>query len=177
MPMKRVLVIGSSGAGKSTFARRLGEKTGLQVVHLDVLHWKPNWTEPSKDEWRKTVENALKADSWIMDGNYSGTMEMRIPACDTIIFLDFPRLLCVYRILKRVVMYRKGSRPDMAEGCHEKFDWTFIKWVWNYPERTRPKVEALLKKVEGEKTIIRLKSPAEVEDFFAHRFSDKVKSF
>ena len=175
--MKRVLVIGSSGAGKSTFSRRLAEKTGLEVIHLDVLYWKPNWTEPPKDEWQKTVENALKGDSWIMDGNFSGTMEMRLAACDTAIFLDFPRTICVYRVLKRLVFYRPGGRPDMAKGCNEKFDWTFIKWVWNYPTRTKPKVEALLKNIENEKMVIRLKSKKEVENFFANNFSDSVKSF
>lgn len=175
--MKKILVIGSSGAGKSTFARRLGEKTGLEVIHLDVLYWLPDWTEPPKDEWRKTVENALKGDEWIMDGNYSGTLAMRIRASDTVIFLDFPRLLCVYRILKRVAFYHKTKRPDMAEGCNEQFDWEFTKWVWNFPTRTKPLVEALLKQFENEKTIIRLKSRKEVEDFFANDFSDTVKSF
>jgi adenylate kinase family enzyme len=175
--MKRVLVIGSSGAGKSTFSRRLGAKTNLPVIHLDALHWLPNWTEPPKDEWRKTVENALKDDSWIIDGNYGGTMEMRISACDTVIFLDFPRIVCVWRILKRVALSYGKTRPDMAEGCREHFDWTFLKWVWNFPERSRPNVEALLKKAEGEKTIVRLRSPREVEDFFAKRFSDAVNSF
>jgi adenylate kinase family enzyme len=175
--MKRVLVIGSSGAGKSTFSRRLGEKTGLEVIHLDVLFWKPNWTESPRDEWLKTIENALEGDSWIMDGNFSNTMEMRLKACDTVVYLDFPRTTCVYRILKRVVVYRKSRRPDMAEGCGEKFDWEFTKWVWNFPTRTKPKVEALLKQCENEKTIIRLKSKQEVEDFFANDFSDTVKSF
>jgi adenylate kinase family enzyme len=81
---------------------------------------------------------------------------MRIRAADTVIFLDLPRALCVYRILKRVATYRKGTRPDMAEGCDEKFDWEFLKWVWNYPERSRPKVEALLKPVENEKKVIKI---------------------
>jgi len=175
--MKKILVIGSSGAGKSTFSRRLGEKTSLKVIHLDVLHWLPDWTEPPKDEWKKTVETALKGDAWIIDGNYSGTMEMRLKSCDTVIFLDFPRVLCVYRILKRVAFYHKSTRPDVAEGCDERFDWTFVKWVWNYPTRTKPKVEALLKSVQDEKTVIRLKSRKEVEDFFANNFSDAVKSF
>jgi adenylate kinase family enzyme len=174
--MKKVLIIGSSGAGKSTFARRLGAITGLEVIHLDVLHWKPDWTEPDKSEWQKTVENALKGDAWIIDGNFGGTMEMRIRAADTVIFLDLPRALCVYRIVKRVVTYRKGTRPDMAEGCDEKFDWEFLKWVWNYPERSRPKVEALLKSVENEKKVIRLKSKREVENFFVNLESDAVKS-
>ena len=164
--MKRVLVIGSSGAGKSTFARRLGEKTGLEVVNLDRIYWKPNWVEPEKDEWKKTLERALKRDAWIMDGNYSGTLEMRIEPADTVIFLDMPPIICVYRILKRVVFYKKGNRPDMADDCDEKFDWEFTKWVWNYPKRSKPKVEAILKRVENEKTIIKLRSKKEIEDFF-----------
>lgn len=164
--MKRILVIGSSGAGKSTFSRRLHETTNLKLIHLDQLHWKPNWTEPSKEEWRKIVEKTVKGDEWIMDGNFSGTLEMRIEACDAVIFLDLPRTVCIWRILKRVAFYKKGSRPDMAEGCDERFDWEFIKWVWDYPNRTKPKVEALLKKYQNEKAIFRLESNRDVEDFF-----------
>ena len=164
--MKKVLVIGSSGAGKSTFSRRLGEATGLPVIHLDTLFWHPNWVESSKDEWVIKVEEALKGDSWIMDGSFSGTLAMRLEACDAVIFLDLPRVVCVYRVLKRLALYRKGSRPDMAEGCDEKFDWQFLKWVWNYPTRSKPKVEALLNSFKNEKTIIRLKSKKEIENFF-----------
>jgi adenylate kinase family enzyme len=164
--MKRVLVIGSSGAGKSTFARRLQQATGLKLIHLDRVFWKPDWVEPSKSEWRKTVEEIVKEDEWIMDGNYSGTLEVRLPHADTVIFLDFPRTICIYRILKRVVFYKKGSRPDIPEGCDERFDWTFLKLVWNYPNRSKPKVEELLKQIGGEKKVIRLRSTKEVENFF-----------
>lgn len=173
--MKKILVIGSSGAGKSTFSRRLGEATGLPVIHLDVLHWKPNWTEPDKAEWQKTVEAATKGDEWIMDGNFGGTMEIRMRACDTIIFLDLPRELCVYRILKRIVTYRRGTRPDMASGCDEKFDWEFIKWVWNFPRDSRPKIEKLLAKYGAAKTLFHLKSRKDVENFL-HALPDKIKS-
>jgi adenylate kinase family enzyme len=167
--MKRILVIGSSGSGKSTFARKLGEKTGLKVIHLDRLYWKPNWVETTdKDEWKRVVQKALGGDAWIIDGNYSGTMEMRIEKCDTVIFLDMPRAVCVYRILKRVALHRPGARPDMAEGCDERFDWEFIKWVWNYPTRSKPKVEALLERFAVEKKIIRLKSKREIENFLAN---------
>ncbi|MBA3633158.1 MAG: DNA topology modulation protein [Acidobacteria bacterium] len=166
--MKKVLVIGSSGAGKSTFARRLHKATGLELVHLDKLYWKPNWVETTdKNEWRKTLAEVLKGDKWIIDGNYGSTMEMRIEASDTVILLDMPRTVCVYRILKRMAFYRKGERLDMAEGCDEKFDWEFIKWTWNYPKQSKPKVEELLKRFENEKTIIRLKSKKEIENFFA----------
>ncbi|MDQ2747323.1 MAG: DNA topology modulation protein [Acidobacteriota bacterium] len=163
--MKRILVIGSSGAGKSTFSRRLGKIVGIEVVHLDKLHWKPNWTEPSKDEWQKILAEAVKKDSWIMDGNYSRTIEMRVAACDTVIFLDMPRVVCIYRILQRVAFYYGKHRPDMAEGCNEQFDWKFLVWVWNYPNRSKPIVEKILKEYEGEKTVVRLSSKRAAENF------------
>ena len=169
-------MIGSSGAGKSTFSRRLGEATGIEVIHLDRLHWKPNWSEPSKEEWRAIVGKALQGDAWIMDGNFGGTMEMRMRACDTVIFLELPPLVCIYRILKRVALYYGKKRPDMAEGCLEKFDWKFIKWVWNYPSQTKPKVEAILDKFQNEKAIIRLTSQNEIENFFARFSCDTIKS-
>jgi len=173
--MKKVLVIGSSGAGKSTFARRLHEATGLKLIHLDKLYWKPNWVEPTdKAEWRKNLAEVLKDDSWIIDGNYSSTMEMRLEFCDTAIFLDLPHYICTWRVFKRVLLYRKGGRPDMAEGCDEKFDWEFIKWTWNYPKRSKPKVEEILKRFESEKTIIRLKSNKDVENFFLNYSNTSV---
>lgn len=177
--MKKVLIIGSGGAGKSTFAGKLHQLTGIEIFHLDKLYWKPNWTETSKDEWRKTIEILTKKDSWIMDGNYSGTLEMRLAACDTVVFLDLPRALCVWRVLKRAAFYNKKVRPDMAEGCDEKLDFEyikFIKWIWDYPSRSKPKVEALLKQFQDTKQIIRLKTIAEVENFFFNLSSGKVKS-
>jgi len=175
--MKRILVIGSSGAGKSTFAGRLGEATGLKIVHLDQLFWKPNWVEPTKEEWRETVEEVLQNEAWIIDGNYSGTLDLRIQRADTVIFLDFPPTICVWRILKRVAFYHKGKRPDMAAGCDERFDWDFVKWTWNYPKRSKPKVKSLLKSYQDKLKIIRLVSNREVEAFFVNLKSNRVKSF
>ncbi len=174
--MKRILVIGSSGAGKSSFARRLGEATGLKIVHLDQLFWKPNWVEPTKEEWCETVEEILRNEAWIIDGNYSGTLDLRVRRADTVIFLDFPRTTCVWRILKRVALYRKGKRLDMAAGCDERFDWDFVKLTWNYPKRSKPKVESLLKSRQNKLKIIRLASNKELENFFVNLKSIKVKS-
>jgi adenylate kinase family enzyme len=114
--MKKIVIIGSGGAGKSTLATQLGEMLNLEIIHLDKLYWQAGWVEPLKDEWKKTVEDLLKRDSWIMDGNFGGTIEMRLKACDTAIFLDFPRTVCLYRVIKRRLTYRNTSRPDMAEG-------------------------------------------------------------
>lgn len=163
--MKRVLIIGSSGAGKSTLSKRLSEKTGLKIIHLDKIYWKPNWIEPEKDDWKKTLEKALRDDEWIMDGNYSNTLDVRVPACDTIIFLEMPPAVCVYRVLKRVAFSYKKTRPDMAEGCPEKFDWEFLKWIWDFGNRSKPKIEKILKRYENEKRIVRLKSKRQVEEF------------
>jgi len=159
------MVIGSGGAGKSTFARRLGSLLGINVIHLDVEHWGPGWVETPKDEWRRRVGELAGGEAWIIDGNYSGTLDVRLAACDTVVFLDLPRAVCLWRVLKRALTYRGGSRPDMAEGCREKLNLSFLIWIWNYPSRTRPKVVELLKQHSQDKTVVRLRSRAEVEEF------------
>jgi adenylate kinase family enzyme len=127
--MQRVLVIGSGGAGKSTLARALGDRLGLEVIYLDVYFWKPGWVETPADEWQGVVERLLARSSWVMDGNYGGTMAVRFEAADTIIFLDISRWVCLWRVLVRMLRYRGRTRPDLPEGCPEGFDWEFYKWV------------------------------------------------
>ena len=166
--MKKILVIGSGGAGKSTFARRLGDLLNLEVIHLDRLYWKPGWVETPKSEWRTIVEGLLDRDAWVMDGNYSGTLDDRTAACDTIVFLDLPRSICLWRVLKRLIRHRNESRPDMAAECPEHFNWEFIRWIWGYPSRTRPKIVATLEKNSHARRIIWLRSSAAVEDFLAN---------
>lgn len=165
--MRKVLVIGSGGAGKSVFARRLGELLNIEVIHLDKFYWQTGWIETPKAEWLRIVDELLTRDCWIMDGNYSGTLERRLEACDTVIFLDPPRTLCLWRILKRGIMYRRGTRPDMAEGCTEKFSLEFISWIWNYSRRSRPKVIKLLETNSKRKKIVWLRSRSDAERFLA----------
>jgi adenylate kinase family enzyme len=163
--MRRVLVIGSGGAGKSTFAARLGERTGLPVIHLDALFWRAGWRETPREEWAARVEELIAADAWIMDGNYGGTMERRLAACDTVVFLDFPRSLCLWRVIKRRAKFRGRSRPDMAEGCEERLTWEFVRWVWDYPRTRRPGVLKRLGELgEGQKIFV-LRSPREARRF------------
>lgn len=160
-------MIGSGGAGKSTFAKRLGERLNLEVIYLDSIYWKPGWVKTPKAIWLKTVKELLKRESWIMDGNYSGTLELRIQSCDTVIFLDLPRAVCAWRVMKRLFRYWNRSRPDMADECLEKFNLEFIRWVWDYPQRTRPKVMKMLKENSQGKRIVLLRSQTEVEKFLA----------
>jgi adenylate kinase family enzyme len=165
--MRKVLVIGPGGAGKSTLANQLGELLDIEVLHLDKFYWQPGWIEMPKAEWLKTVEELLKRDAWIMDGNYSGTLEIRVKACDTVIFLDMARTGCLWRVLKRVLRYRNQSRPDMAEGCPERLTLEFILWIWNYSRRTRPKIVSMLDSHAQEKRIVWLRSQSDVERFLA----------
>lgn len=158
-------MIGSGGAGKSTLSRRLGEMLDIEVIHLDALYWHPGWVETPKPEWRQTVGDLLRRDSWIVDGNYSGTLDIRVEACDTVIFLDVPRTVCVWRLLKRKVLYRRGGRPDMAQGCDEKLSLEFFRWVWAYPTRTKPKVLKLIEEHARGKNIICLRKRSDLEGF------------
>lgn len=162
--MKRILIIGSGGAGKSTLARRLGEITQIPVIHLDRLYWKPGWVKTGKDEWSEIVRREIEKETWIIDGNFGGTLEMRAEAADTIIFLDIPRLRCIYRIFKRWVMYRNKHRPDMTPGCNEKVDLEFFMWVWSYPRRSKPEKELILNRYTGIKRVVRLRTDRDIED-------------
>ena len=121
--MNRVLVIGSSGAGKSTFSRRLAEITGLPLIHLDRLFWKPGWVETDRAEWSEVVAQALEGERWIIDGNYSGTMKMRLAVCDTVIFLDLSRFLCTYRVLNECLTTKRPRGLIWPTGATS--GWTF----------------------------------------------------
>lgn len=168
--MNRVTVIGSSGSGKSTLARELGKKMGLPVIHLDKFYWHPGWVGTPFSEWQATVQQLITADKWIIDGNYRSTLDIRLQASDTVVFLDLPRWLCVYRAMKRRIQYRNKPRPDIARGCKERlFDPNFprfIRWIWDYPNRARPDVLRRLNRLEG-KQVIWLRSTKDVNSFLA----------
>ena len=165
--MRRVLVIGNSGGGKSTLARQLGEKLGLPVIHLDVLFWKPGWVESDRDDYRARVIEALKEPEWICDGNFTSTFGLRMALSDTIIWIDRPRLQCLFRAIWRAVTYRRGGRPDMAEGCDEKIDFEFYGFIWTYDRKVRPKLEAALAEHGTHARLVRLTSDRETADFLA----------
>lgn len=165
MTMRRVLVIGSGGAGKSTLAAELAARLGLPLVHLDAQFWNPGWRETPKDEWQARVRELAAAPAWVMDGNYGGTFDVRMAACDTVIFLDLPRVQCLTRAVRRWLRYRGGTRPDMAPGCPEQFSWEFAAWIWSYPSQRRPDVLRRLGGMRADQRAIILRSSREVSAF------------
>ena len=177
--MKKVLVIGSSGAGKTHFSTRLSTALGVELIHIDNIYWGPGWTEPAEDEWRTRLASFLARESWIIDGNYTGTLDMRLAACDTVIFLDIRRTLCVWRVIRRTLKFYRRRRPDMADGCFERFDWPFLLFIWNYPKKTRPKILARIDAHRGSTRLIHLTSPGAVRRFFRdfQRDSDSVLTY
>ncbi len=156
--LRRILILGSPGSGKSTLALKLGERLGLEVIHLDRHFWNPGWVQTPIPEWMDKVEELVAGENWIIEGNYSRTLFIRIARADGVIWLDFPRLGCFYRCMKRAVRDFGKSRPDMAPGCLEKVDWGFIRHVWTSRERERPIVESVLEVNEGRIPVLHLKS-------------------
>lgn len=163
--MNRIMVIGiSAGAGKSTFAREIGEALGIEVIHLDALFWKPGWVESELEEFSAAQREIVKKQQWIMEGNYSNTFDIRADRCDTVIYLELPLYICLYRVLKRWITNIGRTRPDMAEGCQEKMDWPFIKFIiTTYGSRKKKMAERLMKFQAAGKKVIVLKGQEEIE--------------
>lgn len=161
--MERVMIIGCGGAGKSTLARQLSEKTGLPVVYLDKLFWRPGWTHISKEEFAELHHREIAREHWILDGNF-GHMPERIARCDTIIYLDFSRAACLMGVAKRILTTYGSVRVDMGPGCPERVDLDFLKWVWNFNKTKRERFYTYLSQAEHAKTIV-LKNRKEVKAF------------
>ena len=162
--MEKVIIIGCSGAGKSTLARKLGDKLDLPVVHLDRLWWTAGWQNVTREEFDERLDRALAMEQWIIDGNYSRTMEARLQKCDTIIYLDFNRWQCLLGMLQRVIGSYGKVRPDMAKGCPERFDWEFVKWIWNFNKENRVRNYTWIAKAKHAEAIV-LKNRREVKRF------------
>ena len=164
--MKRVLVVGSPGSGKTTFARRLAEKTGLPLIHLAYYYHqkKFNYYE-NKEAWRKRVVSLTKGDAWIIDGNYSSTFAERFVVADTVVFFDLPRRVVMYRLFKRRLQYVRKRRSDMPEDWREKIDWELLLFVWRFNRDKRYKITDAIA-ANPEKRVIVFRTPRDVGLFW-----------
>jgi adenylate kinase family enzyme len=166
--MKRVLILGCGGAGKSTLARRLGRLTALPVIHLDAHYWNRGWVATEPERWRERVKELAAGEAWIMDGNFASTFDIRIPRADTIIFLDLPRRVCLRSVLVRLICNLGRTRPDMAPGCKESIDREFVKWIWQFRTKVRPAILQTLQRCRDDgQQVQHFQSRAQVARFVA----------
>jgi adenylate kinase family enzyme len=167
MPVpKRILILGPSGAGKSTLARVIGGRLGLPVVHLDTFHWNPGWIGSETPRFRERLAQAAAGDAWVIDGNYTSHLDLRLPRTEAVIWLDLPRYIYFPRAVWRSVRNYGRERDDLGPGCPEQFDLSFLlDWVWNYKTRSRSQHGQLMSSLPAGIRAIILRSRREVRQF------------
>ncbi|MBQ4526434.1 MAG: topology modulation protein [Clostridia bacterium] len=158
--MKRILIIGNAGSGKTTFAKKLSEKTGLPLVHLDKIYWTGNWEHLERDKFDDILQGELEQSEWIIDGNFNRTLPHRLKYCDTVFYFDIPIITCLWGITKRIFKSHGKTRDDMGGNCPEYFDkqkLTLYRNVISFKKQHAKKYDDLLKSAEGIE-VIRFKS-------------------
>lgn len=166
--MKRIMILGPSGTGKTTYGRILGEKLGLKILHLDSVYWKEDWNNIDKIEFDEYIKNFFrKYDKWVIDGNYQNNKHFRyrLDLADTIIFLDFGTQVAMHGIHERARKFKNVSRPDMADGCNEGIDQIFLKYVAFYYQKTAKSLRAAINKYKNKKQVLIFKSRNEMQQW------------
>jgi adenylate kinase family enzyme len=163
--MRRVAVIGCSGAGKSRFARLLAEETGLPLVHLDAEFWQPGWKASDRSDWLGRHAELVAGDNWILDGNYGGCLEQRLMRADTVFWFDLPTIICMASVMKRMIAGYGHTRPDMAPECPERFDREFLRYVMGFRRIHRPRILEALTRHGAHLTVHRFATRADVATY------------
>jgi len=140
---KRIIIFGRPGAGKSTFAIKLHRATGIPLHHLDKHFYEADWKERDYNEFISIQQKFVSEDSWIIDGNNTKSLEMRYARANLVLYFNYPRGLCYWRIFKRLFM--KSVIDDRAEGCKETVRWSLLKYIWSFERRVAEPIERLKK--------------------------------
>ncbi len=167
----RIIIVGSPGSGKSFLSKVIAEHTKQALIHLDNEYWKPNWTATPKNEWTERLKTLISGDSWIIDGNYNSTLELRYMAADCIIFLDINRLLCICSAWKR----HGKKRSDLPEYLEEKKDKEFLEfltWIWSFPKKGRKNILELHSRYP-DKSFLIMKNRREIMKFLENIESEE----
>lgn len=166
--MNRVLVMGCSGSGKSTFAMALAARLGLPYVSLDALFWQPGWVEPDKAEFAAKVVAQAQKPSWVIDGSYKNHAgELRRERADAVFWFDLPRRACLAGALKRVATSYGRVRADMAPGCPEQFDLGFLRWIWDYRAKRRAGDVDFLSRLRPDQRLVTFTTRRQADAFLA----------
>lgn len=160
--MDRIAIIGCSGGGKSSLARKIATKLHLPVIHLDMIFWQPGWKESDELSFRGRLAVALAGGRWIADGNYARVGDLHLAGAQVIIWVDQTRLLCLRRAMARAIRERGRTRIDMADGCVERIDFEFLRYIWRWHTDTRPKIEAAISRHSPRTPVVRLRNDREI---------------
>jgi adenylate kinase family enzyme len=166
--MKRVMIVGGPGSGKSTLARTLGKLTGLQVFHMDHIHWKPGWQERTRAEKDVMTRHVHAKDSWIFEGGHSRTYAERASRADTLIWIDLPIFLRLWRVVKRMIRDRGIIRPDLPDNCPERINaetFHFLNFIWRTRQTSREKVLEITRYPPAHLTVHHLQTARDVQSF------------
>ena len=158
--MQKIIIIGCPGAGKSTFARKLRDVTGLPLYYLDMLWHKPDRTNISREEFDRRLGEIIGKDKWIIDGNYKRTIEMRMAACDTVFLMDFPTEVCIDGAVSRV-----GQKREDMPWVEEELDGEFKEWIIGFKNEQLPRIYELIEKYRDGKKIVIFKTRAEADEY------------
>ncbi len=158
--MKRILVIGNAGSGKTTFALKLAQKTGIPLVHLDKIYWSGDWEHIAKNEFDNILQEELEKAEWIIDGNFNRTLPHRLKYCDTVFYFDVPIITCIWGVTKRILKSYGKTRNDMGGNCPEYFDkqkLTLYRNVIQFKKQHSKEYNHMLNSIKGIE-IIRFKN-------------------
>ena len=167
--MRRVMIVGQLGAGKSTFARALGARTGLPVVHIDRIHWQAGWVGRSPEEKTRLCREVEARESWIFEGGHSATWPERVARADLLVWLDRPVALRLWRVLRRTLTGLGRTRPDLPEGCPERLRNLpeFVCFIWITRRSARARLVRLAERAPPGCRVLSLRSDGEVARFLA----------
>jgi adenylate kinase family enzyme len=168
--MNKISVIGSPGAGKSTFSKSLSKVINVRIYHLDRIFWKPGWIQITREQLMEKVKDVFKNDQWIIDGNYQNTLDIRIEESDVIFFLDYSLITCLIGICKRRFEFKNKKRDDLTEGCDEKLDLAFFWYVVMFRIRQRSMIYRKLSEYKGGEKLVIFKNRRQ-----AKRYLDNLR--
>lgn len=163
-PVDRIAVIGCGGSGKTYLANQLAAHLGLPLTHLDAVYYDHDWNPLPATEFQAIQERLVAPPRWLIEGNYASTLEIRLAAATTVIFLDLPPTTCLAGILQRRWRYRGGQHTN---GVYDRITWSFVRYIWGYRTTMRPKVHALLSEHGRSANLIVLTSRTDINRYLA----------
>ncbi|TNB47392.1 AAA family ATPase [Martelella lutilitoris] len=165
---RRIMVIGCSGSGKSTLSRRICARFDLPYVSMDRdIFWLPGWVMRERSDIIAKVERYASGGAWVFDGNNCETMPSRLRRADLVLWLAPPRRVSLFGAMKRMAGSYGEVRADMAPGCPERFDFAFLRYIWNFNEQTAPKMERMINLDGARVPVCVLKSRREMNELLA----------